>query len=48
MVITAGSDGLFGCELWTSHGTEDSAELLLDINPGGGDSTPGLHLGLLR
>ena len=45
MVITAGSDGLFGCELWTSHGTEDSAELLLDINPGGGDSTPGLHLG---
>ncbi|MEC8249041.1 MAG: hypothetical protein VX043_00815 [Candidatus Thermoplasmatota archaeon] len=45
MVITAGSNGLSGCELWTSHGTEDSAELLLDINPGGGDSTPGLHLG---
>ena len=45
VVITAGTNGLSGCELWTSHGTEDSAELLLDINPGSGDSTPGLHLG---
>ncbi len=45
IIITAGSNGLTGCELWTSHGSVDSTDLLLDINPGGGDSSPGLHLG---
>ena len=45
VAVTAGSNGLSGCELWISHGNEDSATLLLDINPGSGDSSPGLHLG---
>ena len=45
LIITSGSNGLTGCELWASGGSSDSAELLLDINPGVGDSSPGLHLG---
>jgi len=45
MIITAGTNGLTGCELWTSRGSVDSTELLYDINSGSGDSSPGLHLG---
>tara|TARA_B100001540_G_scaffold317618_1_gene351647 strand:+ start:232 stop:2454 length:2223 start_codon:yes stop_codon:yes gene_type:complete len=45
MVITSGSDSASGCELWTSHGTFDTTQQLIDINPGNADSSPGLHLG---
>jgi ELWxxDGT repeat protein len=45
MLISAGSDGINGCELWTSMATLSSTSLLIDINPTG-DSTPGLWLGM--
>ncbi len=45
MVITSGSDSASGCELWTSHGTSDTTQQLIDINPGNADSSPGLYLG---
>lgn len=45
MLISAGSDGTNGCELWTSMATLSSTSLLIDINPTG-DSTPGLWLGM--
>jgi ELWxxDGT repeat protein len=45
MLITAGSDGLNGCELWTSMATLSTTSLLIDINPSG-DSTPGLWMGM--
>ncbi len=45
MLISSGSNGANGCELWTSLGTLDSTSQLVDINPSG-DSTPGLWLGM--
>ena len=45
VLISAGSDSASGCELWTSEGTLSSTNQLLDLNPGSGDSSPGLHLG---
>ncbi|MBT4925470.1 MAG: hypothetical protein HON16_06945, partial [Euryarchaeota archaeon] len=45
MLVSAGSDGLNGCELWSSMGTLSSTSLLVDINPSG-DSTPGLWIGM--
>ena len=45
MLISAGSDGFNGCELWTSMATISSTSLLMDINPTG-DSTPGLWMGM--
>lgn len=46
MVVTTGSDGIAGCELWISDGTSGSMQRLADINPGSSDSKPGLHIGL--
>lgn len=44
-ILMAGVNGINGCELWVSDGTEASTQLLLDINPSG-DSLPGQYLGL--
>lgn len=44
-VLMAGVNGIDGCELWVSSGTESSTQLLLDINPSG-DSLPGQYLGM--
>ena len=44
-LLTAGVNGVDGCELWVSEGVESSTQLLLDINAIG-DSLPGLYLGL--
>ena len=44
-VLMAGVNGIDGCELWLSSGTESSTQLLLDINPSG-DSLPGQYLGM--
>ena len=43
ILVSAGSNGATGCELWTSMATLDSTSQLADINPSG-DSTPGLWL----
>ena len=45
ILLSAGSDGINGCELWTSMATFSSTSLLIDINPSG-DSTPGLWMGM--
>lgn len=45
MILMAGVNGIDGCELWVSAGTESSTHLLLDINPTG-DSLPGQYLGI--
>ena len=45
MLLSAGSDGANGCELWTSMATLSSTSMLIDINPSG-DSTPGLWMGM--
>jgi len=45
ILVSAGSDGVNGCELWNSMGTLSSTSLLVDINPSG-DSTPGLWIGM--
>ena len=45
ILISAGSNGLNGCELWVSMGTLSSTSLLMDINPSG-DSTPGHWMGM--
>ena len=44
-LLSAGVNGIDGCELWVSEGTDASTQLLLDINPTG-DALPGLYLGL--
>ena len=44
-LLTAGVNGIDGCELWISEGMEASTELLLDINPNG-DALPGQYIGL--
>jgi len=44
-LLTAGVNGIDGCELWVSEGFESSTQLLLDINPSG-DALPGQYLGL--
>ena len=44
-LLTAGANGIDGCELWVSEGTESSTQLLHDIHPSG-DSLPGLYLGM--
>ena len=43
-LLTAGVNGVDGCELWISEGYESSTHLLLDINALG-DALPGLYLG---
>ena len=45
-LLSAGVNGIDGCEIWVSAGTEVSTQVLLDINPTG-DSLPGLYLGLI-
>jgi len=45
-LLTAGVNGIDGCELWVSEGFESSTQLLLDINPNG-DALPGQYLGML-
>jgi len=45
-LLTAGVNGIDGCELWVSEGFESSTQLLLDINPNG-DAAPGQYLGLI-
>ena len=45
VLVSAGSDGHNGCELWSSKASLDSNSMLMDINPSG-DSTPGLWLGM--
>ena len=45
-LLSAGVNGMDGCEIWVSEGTEASTQLLVDINPTG-DSLPGLYLGLI-
>jgi ELWxxDGT repeat protein len=44
-LLTAGVNGIDGCELWVSEGFESSTQLLLDINPNG-DALPGQYIGL--
>ena len=44
-LLTAGVNGIDGCELWISEGMDASTELLLDINPNG-DALPGQYIGL--
>ncbi len=44
-LLTAGVNGIDGCELWVSEGMESSTQLLLDINPNG-DALPGQYIGL--
>ncbi len=44
-LLSAGVNGIDGCELWVSEGIDTSTQLLLDINPSG-DALPGLYLGL--
>ena len=44
-LLTAGANGIDGCELWVSQGFESSTQFLLDINPSG-DASPGQYLGL--
>ena len=44
-ILMAGVNGIDGCELWVSSGTESSTHLLLDIQPTG-DSLPGQYLGM--
>ena len=44
-LLSAGVNGVDGCELWVSQGFESSTQLLLDINPSG-DALPGQYLGL--
>ena len=46
-LISAGSNGATGCELWTSMAVLDSTSQLVDINPTG-DSTPGLWLDMTQ
>jgi len=45
-LLTAGVNGIDGCELWVSQGFESSTQLLLDINPSG-DALPGQYLGMV-
>ena len=47
LLVSAGSNGANGCELWTSMATLDSTSQLVDINPTG-DSIPGLWLGMTK
>ncbi len=42
-ILISGVDGVSGCELWVSEGTEATTNLLLDINPSG-DALPGRDL----
>ena len=44
-LLTAGVNGVDGCELWVSEGFESSTQFLLDINPNG-DALPGQYIGL--
>ena len=44
-LLTAGVNGIDGCELWVSEGFESTTQLLLDINPSG-DALPGQYIGL--
>ncbi len=46
-LLSAGSNGAAGCELWTSMATLDSTTQLVDINPSG-DSIPGLWLDMTK
>jgi len=43
-LLTSGSDGANGCELWSSDATAEQSSMLLDINPNG-DSSPGRYAG---
>ena len=45
-LLSAGVNGINGCEIGVSEGTEATTHMLLDINPTG-DSLPGLYLGLI-
>jgi len=45
VLLSAGSNGANGCELWSSKATLDTTTLVSDINPTG-DSIPGLWLGM--
>jgi ELWxxDGT repeat protein len=46
LLITAGSNGVHGCELWASDGTAEASSMLLDINPNG-DASPGQYTGFV-
>ena len=43
-LLTSGSDGANGCELWSSDATAEQSTMLLDINPNG-DASPGRYAG---
>ena len=45
VLITAGSDGSSGCELWSKNST-GTASMLVDLNPTG-DSLPGRYTGFI-
>ena len=44
LLLTAGSDGLHGCELWSSDATAGESQMLMDLNPNG-DASPGRFAG---
>jgi ELWxxDGT repeat protein len=44
VLLTAGSNGADGCELWASDGTADGSAMLLNLHPSG-DSLPGRYAG---
>ena len=44
VLLTAGSNGADGCELWASDGTADASAMLLNLHPSG-DSLPGRYAG---
>ena len=44
LLLTAGSNGLNGCELWSSDGTPEGSSMLIEINPTG-DASPGRYAG---
>ena len=44
LLLTAGSDGSHGCELWISDATPTGSVMLIDLNPSG-DGSPGRFAG---